>query len=156
MHVAFIPYGDRHAVENLLRDMEAQTFKMPFKINDPNVAPLVSNDELKTPHHGYTYNRGSIRYAPFGIVEYVFPENGKDHVLSTLGFGQDSHYVHLGWKLEVVTRMLRKFMKLEKAPEFNNKLKLLWNMNNVNVIPLGVRYDDMEWKDPNGTIHEAL
>ena len=139
MHFAFIPYGKRSEVELLLRDMEAQKFKLLMK----------KGNELKD-----IWLQGQIRQMPLGIYEYVFPKESMDAVLWTLDAKQDRY------GLGSFKKWVLKFMiKCESIPEFKKEHQYLWIKDNVNIIPLGVRYDSevTDYKGENeGWTHEAL
>lgn len=143
MHVAFIPYGIKKCVDELFIDMMAQKFQMP----------IWKGEEKK-----FIYIQGSLRLMPFGVVEYVFPKEYETLVLEALDFDKPQRYGHKFKSLPLI--MLRKALALENAKPFTpNTNKLLWIRENVNFIPLGVRYD-AEVVDPEGIYkgwsHEAL
>jgi len=140
MHFAFIPYGKRSEVELLLRDMEAQKHKLKLK----------KGDILKE-----VWIQGAIRQMPLGIYEYVFPQENMDAVLWTLLDPKQDRY-DLG-KLKLW--ILKKMIKCEPIPEFKRDNQYLWVKDNVNIIPLGVRYDRQVadgWGEHEGWEHEAL
>lgn len=154
MHVRFFAYGDRHAVERLLNSMESQAFKLPFKIDDPNATPLLSSDGEAC--HGFVWSHGSIRYLPGGAIDYIFPKNALDAVLNTLEFNKETHYDYYGWKFKTFVKMWAKLLGSVKAPDYKKDIKYIWSLENINIIPLGVKYDEMDFADRNGTTHEAL
>lgn len=144
MHVAFIPYGIRSAVEHLLRDMEAQKFKLVMRKGD------------KVDHIWFS---GSVRILPAGVIEYVFPRESLDLVMTTLDFDKPLRYEQRGM-LTVPLALTRKALGLKKAPEkFDNSKKLMWIRHDVNIIPVGIR-EDVDHPEPDGFykgwIHEAL
>ena len=140
MHALFIPYGKRSEVELLLRDMEAQKHKL-----------LLTKGKQKK----VLWIQGQVRLLPFGIYEYIFPKPDMNVVLTTLGFKKD-RYALGNLKLA----FLRKAVGAEKIPKFKEGTKYLWVIENVNIIPLGVRYDAEDYIDDEGEnkgwIHEAI
>lgn len=133
MHFIFIPYGERREVEILLRDMEAQKHFMPYK------------------EGGGCWINGGIRVLPFGVYEYVCPKESADAVMHTLNFEQTTYKIP-----KIAFTFLRKFINCEKLPIYKKGVYYRWIKENVNIIPIGVRYDG-DILDPliNKT-HEAL
>ena len=143
MHVSFIPYGERVAVERLLRDMEAQKHLMPMTKGKKNKGVWID---------------GKIRELPFGVKEYVFPKENLDMVLRTFNANKVGVY---GVNLKkLVYPFLRKILKLDKIPKYQEEGNLyLWNKSFVSIIVLGVREDGEivgEYVDDKGWTHEAL
>ena len=139
MHVSFIPYGKRECVERFLRDMEARK----------HLLKMTKGDEEKS-----IWIDGQVRVCPFGIIEYVFPKEDKDAVLSTLNFNNKAPY-----KLGAKVVLLRKIFNYKKAPKFSDKFQYLWNKQHVSIIPIGIREDkeivgNCELDD--GWTHEAI
>ena len=134
MHFIFIPYGCRQEVEVLLRDMEAQKFFMPFK------------------EGGGTYVNGRIRILPFGIYEYIAPKEFADLIMHTLDFDTNRYGVS-----RIILMSLGKMIKCEQVPKYKKDQHYLWIRENVNIIPIGVRFDKEDFFDDllNKT-HEAL
>ena len=140
MHVVFIPYGKRSELELLLRDMEAQKHQLR----------MYKGDKKK-----FIWVQGSIRLLPFGIYEYIFPEEDADLVLNTLDFNNNRYQI--SWlKLE----FLKKLVSVDKIPDYKTNKKYLWIKDHVNIIPLGVRYDAKDITEEDGPYkgwtHEAL
>ena len=139
MHVVFIPYGCRHAVEVLLRDMEAQKFYMLF-----------NTKEGKPTGKGVNIN-GRIRQLPFGLYEYVFPKEHADAVLYTLDFDKNRYEIP-----KLILKLIKKVIKCEDTPEYKKSQYYLWIKDYVNIIPIGVRYDADIYDDVIKQYHEAL
>lgn len=139
MHVAFILYGKRECVERLLRDMEAQK----------HLLPMIKNGKQKA-----LWIDAQVRIMPFGVVEYVFPKEDLDIVLSTLNFNSKVPY-----GMGKAIYFLRKFLRYKKAPKYNDDKKYLWVRDNVSILPIGIRYDGeivgLGTQD-NGWKHEAI
>jgi len=142
MHVAFIPYGTRKEVELLLRDMESQKYFLQMSKNKKRQKIIIAGD---------------IRLLPFGVYEYIFPKEHLNEVLTTLKCNVDDGDRYSLGKLKL--SILRKMIKCDKIPKFNCKKKFPWYIDNVNIIPLGIR-EDGEITDPEGKCkgwtHEAL
>ena len=141
MHVSFIPYGHRQWLEWTLREMEATKF------------PAVLYKKDKRVKGGYKkkweWRQGCIRILPGGIYEYVFPKEGRDLVLKTLGFDvkvKDTTYGMSNTKKAII----RKIIGHKKIKPFNTDVKKLnWYMRHVSIIPIGERMDG-EFTDPEG------
>ena len=123
MHVAFIPYGIKSAIDHFLMDMQAQ--KHQFRMYKEGKKDLS------------IWLQGSVRILPFGIYEYVFPKEDLDMVLTTLRFNKPVPYGMGGMK----SGMIRKLLNLKKVGNFKTDKKFLWVMDNVSIIPLGIRED---------------
>jgi len=139
MHFIFIAYGKRSEVDLLFRDMESQKHLMPL-----------CKGKLKKA----VWMEGQIRNLPFGVYEYIFPKASADLVLATMCKEIDRYELG-GFKLG----MLRKMIKCDKLPKFKTEKKFLWIKDNVNIIPIGVRYDK-DYTDPvgehEGWTHEGI
>ena len=139
--MSFIPYGHRQWLEWFLREMEAQKYPaMGYKGKKKKIM---------------TNLQGAIRVLPGGIYEYVFPKEGRDFVLATLGFqNKKNHYMS---NLKVAA--IRKVIGHKKVKPFNSSKKLAWVMRNVSIIPIGEKMDgeftETEGSD-KGWTHEAI
>ncbi len=140
MHFAFIPYGKRSEVELFFRDLEAQKHYM--KMFKDGVEKKIAI-------------QGQLRLLPFGICEYVFPKEDADLVLHTMINEMNRYKVST-----MILRTIAKFLKLQKIPEYKKTAQYLWIKDNVNIIPLGVRYDEEIVEPKNmpytGWRHEAI
>jgi len=139
MHFAFIPYGKKEAVDTLIRDMSAQKHRLI----------LMKGEEINS-----VWIEGQVRILPFGIYEYVFPREDLDKVLATLIKEENRYKIP-----KIAFKFIRKFLKLEKIPEFKKNEFYLWMKENVNIIPLGIRKDEMlteKSEAMKGWIHEAI
>ena len=125
MHAAFIPYGNRHDLEIMFRDIEAQKLKMPIH----------SPDGLK---REFLWCNVNLRQLPFGVYEIIFPKEQKDVVLNTL-FKSLSHTHYKG--IYRYLGIIRRILKLKKIPEFDKSHNLIWTMKNVGIFPVGIRED---------------
>lgn len=121
MHAVFMPYGKRSEVELLLRDMEAQKHLLVMR---------------KGKQEKKQWLQGQVRILPFGVIEYIFPKEDKDAVLTTLNFKEKNF--NLG-KLKI--GFIRKMLKCKKIPKFNEKKHYLWIKTYVTIIPIGIRED---------------
>ena len=125
MHVIFIPYGIRQNVEHLLRDMEAHKF--PLRISSPDGKEF------------FQWIQGNLRVLPFGFYEYVFPKEFADEIMTTLNFHErEGDRYGVG----VIRKFAMQYItKSEKVPTFKVGKKLTWYLDNIEIIPIGVRYD---------------
>lgn len=140
MHFLFIPYGKRSCVDKLLNQMEFEKHVMPFTHPE--------KEEKKM------WIEPQIRLCPLGVIEYVFPRESLDAVLATLDADIDRY--KLG---KTKMAMLRTIFKASKIPSFSKERKFLWDMESVNIIPIGIREDGTftEVTGPfEGYTHEAI
>ena len=144
MHAHFFLRGIKQDVDLYIKFLETRTMMLPFmeKNGKKMVQPI----------------QGQLRYSIFGTWEYIFPENEKDAVLTTLGFHKPLH--PNSKKFKAAMNFLRMAMGLKKPPEFKtDKLMVMPQGLYVSVIPIGVKYDKIETFN-KGTdqevTHEAL
>jgi len=141
MHALFIPYGEVDCVNRFYRDLQSQNYILKMENSD---------GEKKN-----QYIKGGLRLAPFGVVDYVFPKEYKNEVLTSLGFHNENPY-KLG---KVRLALLRNFLKCKKPGKFETEMQYIWYKENVSLIPLGIREDpDIVGmhEDDKGYTHEAL
>jgi len=140
MHACFIPFGKRSEVELMLRDMDAQKHLLRM---------------TKDGQEQSIYIQGQVRIMPFGVYGYVFPAQDMDMVLTTLRFDQCPYKLS-----NLILKLLRKHLHLEKIPEFKKDKKFLWINENVSIIPIGIKKDgemvEPEGMPYSGFKHEAI
>jgi hypothetical protein len=144
MHVIFIPYGKFELVEQTLNEIRAQKY----------VLKLISPDGKETAD---MWIPGQLRVLPFGFYEVVFPKESLDVVLNTLGHEGLERYTPSKTKLA----MIRSLLHAEPIPEYKTDKKMLWIMNDVHIIPIGIRKDIMDTDSLltgkyKGWSHEAI
>jgi len=143
MHFSYIAYGARTEVELLMRDMESQKFLMPLHKDGEKDRGV--------------YITGQVRLLPFGVMEYVFPKEYLGIVLNTMCNNTAPNRYNLP---KVFRALFRKALKLQPLPEFQREQRLIWTIENVSILPLGIR-EDSELSEPKdlgfkGWIHESL
>ena len=156
MHAAFIPYGKVEEVDLMLNDMRAQKHQLKLWKGKKNAS---CHDILIKGKDGYKektiWIQSQIRYLPFGVIEYVFPKEDMDLVLTTLMFKDNKRY----GTSKLIYSFIRKMIKCKKIPEFKTDKHYLWITTHVNIIPVGIR-EDGEFTDPDGPYkgwtHEAI
>jgi len=120
-----MPYGRLECVEETLNDIKAQKYQYP----------LISPDGKEK---AYIWMKGQLRVLPFGFYEHIFPREQLDVVLSTLiDKRTEGRYNLSKAKLSII----RKALHAKKIPEFKTDRKLIWTMDNVHMIVLGIRED---------------
>jgi hypothetical protein len=125
----------------MLRDMEAQKHLLPM---------------TKGKQKGSMWIDGQVRLMPFGLVEYVFPRDDLDMVLSTFSYEQSFYGINFKY---IPFALLRKFLKLKKQPKYTRQKKYLWRTLGVSVFVVGIREDDdlVGWCElDKGWFHEAI
>ena len=129
MHAAFMIYGHKQEVDNLIIDILAQKFILRGKKSNGKIQQEII--------------QCGLRISPFGIYEVIFPEEYKDLVLTALNFHHKdmNYYKRYGWKFKSSLLAIRKILGLQKIPEFKTDKKVLWNLGWCVIIPIGVRYD---------------
>jgi len=151
MHLAFIPYGIKNFVDFFLEDLNHKF--MPLKI--------YNEKEEK-----YILMQCQVRLMPFGIVEFVFPKEFLNEVLSAFKIKKESeqseYMKRLNKKILGVNplNLLRKVLKLKKVPDYEeiphpNIPMPEKFMQFIAIIPIGIR-EDGEFTEQNGWRHEAI
>jgi len=145
MHFVFIPYGIKEFVDRLVVEMQCQKFLLK----------VYKEGEKEAKGE---WVQGSVRILPFGVYEYVFPKEDLDVVLTSLKISPDGKPQEYADKF--VLGVMRKALKLNPIPKFNNDKKFLWINEHVTCVPLGIRKDG-EITEPEGNkyagyTHEAL
>lgn len=127
MHFIFVPYGIKHAVDKLLQEMECQKFQLKLsREGEPDKMMWI---------------QGSVRLLPFGVVEYVFPREYRDAVLTTLNIQTEQYPQYKNAKFRVALAFLRKFLHADPVPKFKTDESLIWIKDFVSVLPIGIRED---------------
>jgi len=130
MHAVFIPYGIKNNIDMFLNDLNYS--KLPLKI--------WKGDEEK-----YILMQTQIRVLPFGFVEFVFPREYKNQVLTALRFKKGEKYGKRDLNKSIMgikpLNLIRKVLDLEPIPEFEEKEGFPLLDLQMGLIPIGVRYD---------------
>lgn len=152
MHAVFIPYGLESRISYFLKEFQHQKFQLKL---------TKKGEEDK-----FIWIQGHLRVMPFGLYEFIFPRESMDLILTTLQFnnksvisyGLDKEIKILGIKIKPLD-YLKKFLKIEDIPKFNEEKKLIWIMDDVAIIPIGIK-KDVNLTEPNGEYegwtHEAI
>lgn len=150
MHAIFIPYGIKDCVDIMMRDMQSQKFQLPIHSPDGKETKM-------------QWIQGSLRILPFGVMEYVFPKESMDLVLTTLrlqGCVNGGRFERTSYVSPFKLNMIRKMIKAEPIPKFKTDQQLIWMMENVSIIPIGIRKDGDVLEPPNALLpgwkHEAI
>jgi hypothetical protein len=138
MHLSFIIYGERRAVEKTLREMEAQKYFLKFKSLD-------GKDNRKG-----VYIEGHVRELPLGVKEIIFPKEDLNLVLSTIG-EECTHYFSKAKQI-----MLRNLLGYKAIPKFKKGNGFLWQKENTAIIPLGIKEDKLIFDEKIKEWHEGL
>lgn len=143
MHAFFITRGNKREVDELVKFLETRLFYMPYTDTD--------GSKKKVPLQG--------NLQPIQLWSYVFPREYKDAVLTALKFSEKTKRWIDNPKKRAEIEALRLALGADKVPDFEYDPSILLPqeaLNNTAIMPIGVHYDDPEWKDPYGKIHEAL
>lgn len=129
MHAAFMIYGHKFEVDNLIIDILAQKFMLRGKKEDGTLQTEIL--------------QCGLRIMPFGIYEVIFPKEYMPLVLTALSFHvEPTYYKKYGWKLSLPIKMLSKALGFKKIPEFKTDRKVYWNVGWCVIIPIGIREDE--------------
>lgn len=146
MHIIFIIYGAREMIDYVLDDIShAKFFMKMWKEGEKDLFQPIN---------------GAVRYLPGGIVEFVFPKEYADKVMTAFRFKEpipyDLNKSFFGIK---PLDLLKKFLKIEEIPDFKEEKGFFLPDLPFSIIPLGVRYDgeylETGGKYPGWT-HEAI
>lgn len=150
MHAIFMVYGKKECVDYLIRDMTSQKLPLRFYKKDADGKVIEEKN---------TWIDCQVRVLPFGLYEFVFPKEFMNKVLTSLWFGRpiaynlDAEIKFMGIKIKPLD-YVKKFLRIEDAPKFDNSQTLIWWEQHIGIIPIGIRYDtelkDGEW------FHEAI
>lgn len=144
MHAVFALYGKLEEVELAMRDMRSQKHYLRMYKDDGSEQKILL--------------QGQMRVGIGGIYEYVFPKEDLDAVLATLRFNEPSKYSAKIPKMYL--KILKKMLGIEDIPKFDTTKKYPWIVENVGIIPLGIRYDgeiiEPEGMKYAGWKHEAI
>lgn len=164
MHVVFAVSGVRRFVDEFFDWLDCRLYNLPFK--NPNLIPSVKDKDGNILKEGHLIITGRVRYGIYGTYEVCIPEEYKDIMLTTLRFHEKDFFPNITVKgrfknklgdMEIAT--LRKLIGCEPAPEFKTDQVFPIPddvMQNIRIIPIGVRYDIKEWVSPTGLIHERI
>lgn len=139
MHLGFIIYGERRAVEKALREMEAQKH------------PLICWDKKDKDKRTIVWIEGQVRQLPFGIYEYNFPKESLEQVLNTIGL-KDGYYVK-----EIYKKIIRKVLGYKKQKEGEEGAPhYLWQTENTLISMIGIKEDVDIFDEKLNLWHEAI
>jgi len=140
-----MPYGKIECVEETLMNIRSQKYQLPIWSPD-------GKNKIKK------WIPGQLRVLPFGFYEHVFPKEYLDIVLTTLGNeGLVRHKIP-----KLILSQIRKILQAKEIPEYKTINRLLWQMDNVHIFPIGIREDDPDMHDGDltgehkGWHHEGL
>lgn len=145
MHAFFLTRGIKKDVDEMVKFLETRAFPLPVKMQD--------GKDITVPIQG--------NLQPVQLWSYVFPQDCKDTVLKALKFDK-AHAQR--WvqspKQKALMSLMRKALGAKKTPKFDEEAHELFMpkpaMQNIAIMPIGVSYDDLNYEDPNGTVHEAI
>lgn len=143
MHLIFGTRGIKKDVDNVVKFLETHPFPMSYKDakGKKGMVPI----------------QGMLQ--PIQLWSYVFPEDAKDAVLRSLLKRQWIYPEDA--KVRACITGVRKIMGAEKIPDFDLEGTKMFlppeSMKNISIVPIGVKYDTLDWLDPsNGTRHERI
>lgn len=96
---------------------------------------------------------------PIQLWSFVFPENHKDEVLTSLKFDQENIDRWSNKKMKLLTNGLRLALGAQKIPPFKNKRSLYLPqeaLENISIIPIGIKQDRYHWDKDKKYFHEAI
>ncbi len=148
MKAVFLMRGWKKNFDDMVKWLETRHFQIPVWKNEK---------DYKAGKKPFKVGLlpGSLR--PIQMFEFVFPENDKDQVLTSLGFDKEKGY--LSKKQNLIIGRIRKMMGLKKAPKFKTNLIMPLpseDMKDVSIIPIGIKEDEFRWFHDDKNFHEAL
>ncbi len=164
MHAVFWVSGVRRFVDELFDWLDCRFYPMAFR--NPNLLPAAKDASGNILKEGNFLITARVRYGIYGTYEVCFPEEHKDIVLTTLRFHERDFFPNNQLKGKIKNKLglmeiatLRKLIGCEPIPEFKTDQSFPLPpdvLQNVRIIPIGVRYDLKEWLSPSGLIHERI
>lgn len=143
MQVHFLVRGLKKDVDEILKFIETRALYLPYVTKEGANMLLPINLGL--------------RYGAFGTWEVFFPEEYADLVFSTLELHQPLRPDTV--KMRFMLKVLRLAMHLEPMPEFKTDKKLFIPqsaMQNVQIIPIGIKRDEKDYNFPDGRLQERI
>lgn len=145
MHYVFAIRGDLYDVQRIITALEGKEFNLPITLADgTKVNAVVAG-----------------RVEPIQLFSYVFPEQYSDVVLNSLGGTKENmeRWYHKNTFQNLLFGGMRKALHCEPIPTPKTQDRFLLpvpSIQNVSIMPIGIKKDILDWKDPNGSTHEAL
>ena len=140
MHAGFILRGHKKHQDEVIKWLETRTMSLPYEDKDGNKGIFDLDAQLR----------------PITLWEYIFPEAQKDIFLTTLKFDELNPPTI---KMKAKVLALRKALGYDKIPKFDKKYALSMPdeaMKYTEITPIGVKYDELRHKFPNGLTHEFI
>lgn len=149
MHAVFMPYGVKNMVDLFLEHLNHKLLPLKmWKEGAEDKSILI---------------QCQIRVLPFGFIEFVFPREYKDEVLTALGFHNKGEYKdRLNKSIMGIKpmNMIRKVLKIEPIPKFELKAGFPIMTLPISIFPVGIREDgdivEPEGRPYAGYTHEAI
>lgn len=161
MHAVFMLYGRRDLVDDFLKWLETRTFYSSFK--NPKKLPNGYRDkDGKILTEGVIPVTAVVRYGALGTLEYVFPREAMNEVLTTLNFHKPSSFngaakIWEKFKNRLRFTGFRKLLNCKAIPKFDTSKEIMLPQEikkHISIFPIGVRYDpDVEM---DGILREFL
>lgn len=145
MHAFFMTRGIKQDVDLVVKFLETRTFLLPFT-------------DMKTGLEKFQPIQGNLQ--PIQLWSYVFPEYERDKVLTSLKFDEENRK---RWtsdlKMKAAVEGLRLMLGAKKIPSFSKEQRMLMPLaalNNVSIIPIGIKEDGVMPDSHDDTVHESL
>lgn len=138
MHLELWLRGEKRCVDRFIQDLSAKYMEFTFRKSDGKGGFL--QDQFEKYHWPI-----SVRIAPFGIYEIVFPKEHRDLVLTTiLGKKEEVKRSKLwnSWKNKYV-EVFRKLLKLKKIPDYDDSKNMPLFRDGIEFIPIGIKEDQI-------------
>ena len=141
MHLEVFIRGDIYAIERFIRELSSKYLSFEY-MEDDGKGGFKPNTKVN-----YTIQI-TVRTAPLGIYEIIFPEQHKDLVLNTVLGKERGAPWQKSHKKYILA--LRKVMGLEPIPQYKtDKFLPLFNKN-MEIIAIGIKKDATdEWGTEN-------
>jgi len=135
--------GCKRDVEEMVKYLETRAFDLPYTDSKGKKGSQLMSGLLQ----------------PIQLWSYVFPEDSKDAVLTSLRFDKENiKRWSASAKMKALTTALRIGMGGSKIPKFDTSKCMVMpigSMKNISIIPIGVKADSTRLF-PDGTTRESI
>lgn len=133
MHLEIFLRGHHARIAKMIESIEK--INLPFKYREFRDGKFVPGTRVDY------MSQVTVRLAPFGIYEIIFPEEQKDIILATLLYFNGGKPWKQNGFLSKYLWILRWFLGLEKIPEFDVSKRVEIYKEEIEIIAIGLKKD---------------